>query len=191
MKVKIFIKEIISKHQYARIFLSVFLIACSTSIFSQEEGDETSVINDIYSALTLQGINCDEISELKESEEGSYDVVCKSGGHFLISQTRNGILSVVDQITGVVRKGVGVLFGAVPFTGQFFKQSDELTEHEIEVARSLFSIINLSGNTCDTVTEVVSSSNDEHIVSCENNLKYRVFTKGDGLVAVEAVLTDS
>ena len=184
------INKTINTQQRVTIFLSTLMIVCSTAVFSQEADNETSIADDIFIALTLQGINCDGISELEQNEEDSYDVVCQSGGRFSISQTKNGILTVVDKITGVVRKGIGIFLGAVPMTGQMFQQSDELNEHDAEVARSLFSITVLSGNTCESITNIVSSANDEHIVSCANGYKYRVFTREDGLVAVEVVLVE-
>ncbi len=149
-----------------------------------------SIANDIHTALTLQGINCDGISELEQSDEDSYDVVCKSGGRFSINQTKDGILSVVDKVTGIVRKGIGTFLGAVPLTGHIFQQKDKLTEQDAEVARSLFSIIELSGNDCDVITGVDSSASNEHIVSCASGQNYRVYTREDGLVAVEVVSTD-
>ncbi len=183
-------KMFINKQQYVTIFLSALLIVCSTSAFSQEVDDEMSISDDIHTALTLQGINCDGISELEQNEEDGYDVVCKTGGNFIISQTKNGVLSVVDQITGVVRKGIGIFLGAIPMTGQILMKSDEISEHDAEVARSLFSIIELSGNACESITKVISNTHDEHVVSCASNNKYRIFTREDGLVAVEAILTE-
>jgi hypothetical protein len=175
--------------QYATVCLSLLMITWTTTVFSQDAENETSIAHDLYAALTLQGINCDGISKLEQSNDKSYDVVCKSGGRFGISQTE-GILSVVDQLTGIVRKGIGTFLGAVPLTGQIFQQADDLTEHDAEVARSLFSIIELSGNSCEAITGVVSTIPDGHIVSCASSQNYHVYTREDGLVAVEAVSTD-
>ncbi len=190
MNVNIFIYNVKTHmQQYATICLSILMIIWSAAVFSQDAENETSIAHDLYVALTLQGINCDGISELERSDENSYDVVCKSGGRFGISQT-DGILSVVDRLTGIVRKGIGTFLGVVPLTGQIFQQPDELTEHDAEVARSLFSIIELSGNVCDEITGVVSATPDGHIASCVSGLYYHVYTRGDGLVAVVAVSTD-
>ena len=96
---------------------------------------------------------------------------------------------MANQITGVVRKGVGIFLGAIPMTGQMFQQSDKLTEHDAEVARSLFSIIELSGYACELITGVDSKTSDEHVVSCASGQSYRVYTAEDGLVTVDVVST--
>jgi hypothetical protein len=165
------------------------MIALPVTVSSQDEQDETSLANDIYMALTLQGINCGEISELEESEVDGYDVKCVSGGSFSISKTKDGILRVVDRLRGIVRKGIGKFLDNVPLTERIFHQKEEITEHDAEVARSLFSIIKMSGNACEAITGIDNNASDEHIVSCANE-KYRVFTSEDGLVVVEALTGD-
>jgi hypothetical protein len=188
MNVNIFINTYMQ--QYATVCLSLLMIIWSTAVLSQDAENETSIAHDLYVALTLQGINCDGISQLERSDEDSFDVVCKTCSRFGISQTKDGIFSVVDRLTGIVRKGIGTFIGTVPLTGQIFQQPDKLTEHDAEVARSLFSIIELSGNACDAITGVVSNIPDGHIVSCAIGQNYHVYTREDGLVAVEAVSTD-
>ncbi|HIF52150.1 MAG TPA: hypothetical protein EYQ42_11600 [Thiotrichaceae bacterium] len=187
---KITVNKIIDIQQYVTLYLSVLMIVYSTAVFSQEEDNEVSIIDDIYTALTLQGIDCDGISEIEQNEDDSYDVVCESGGQFIISQTKNGILSVVDQITGVIRKGIEIFIDVIPMTDQLFQQSDEISEHDAEVARSLFSIIELSGNTCESITAVVSDIDGGHVVSCARNNNYRIFTGEDGLVEIEAIISE-
>ena len=164
----------------------ILMIALPVTVSSQDEQDETSLANDIYMALTLQGINCGEISELEESEDGSYDVECKRGGSFSISQTKDGILSVVDRLRGIVRKRIGKFLDNVPLTERIFHQKEEITEHDAEVARSLFSMIKMSDNECDAITDIDSNASDEHIVTCADN-KYRIFTDENGMVVVKTV----
>ena len=166
------------------------MIMISAIASGQDTQDEAQIANDLNTALTLQGINCDGISELEKSNKEGYEVVCEDGGHYSISKTNNGFLSVLDNITGLVFKGIGKLYGTVPFTGQILQMTGEVTEHNTEVARSLFSIIELSGNECEAITMIVKKSTDEHIVSCASGLKYHVYTKGDGLVAVDEVSTN-
>lgn len=156
-------------------------------VFSKDEANETSIANDIYTALTLQGINCDGIDELQPSEKGSYDVACNSGGQFNISQTTDGILTIVDKVTGAVLKSIGMILKAIPLTGYLFQHKDNITEHDIEVARSLFSIIELSGYACDSITKVSSTSSDDHIVTCMNDKNYHIYTGEDGSVEVDAL----
>ncbi len=189
MSVKMNINKTINTQQRVTIFLSTLMIVCSTAVFSQEADNETSIADDIYIALTLQGINCDGISELEQKIGEGYDVVCEGGGHYSISQTKNGFLSVVDNLTGIVRKGIGTLLGVVPLTGQIIRMTGVVTEHDAEVARSLFSMIELSGNICESITGIVRNTNDEHIVSCASGHSYRVYTTTDGLVTVDVVST--
>jgi len=184
------INKTINTQQRVTIFLSTLMIVCSTAVFSQEADNEISIANDLYVALTLQGIDCDGISDLERVDDNSYDVVCETGGHYSISQTQGGILSVVDNVTGVVLKGIGSLLGAIPLTGQIFQQTDKLTEQNAEVTRSLFSIVELSGNACEAISDFTSITPDGHIVSCTNGQSYHIFTREDGLVEVEAVLID-
>ena len=185
------IKRVITQvHLYVSGLLLIVMVIWSTVAFSQDDENETSLAKDLRTALTLQGINCDGISDLEINEESGYDVECNGGGRYIISQTADGIISVVDKVTGMVRKGMGTLLGAVPLTGQIFSQKEELTEHDAEVARSLFSIINLSGNACDTITDVDSTTADEHLVSCASGQSYRVYTSEDGLVLVDALTED-
>jgi hypothetical protein len=188
MIINLYIVKLMNYTQQHMILFLLLIIICPSIVFSEDVANETSIVDDVYTALTLQGIDCDGIEEMEQSEEGGYDVVCESGGEFNISQTKNGVLAIADQITGAVFKGIGIFINAIPMTGQIFQQSDKLSMHDAEVARSLFSIIELSGNTCDSIVKVVSHNNDGHIVSCETNLKYHVYTHEDGLVAVEAIL---
>jgi len=185
------IKRVITQvHLSISRLLLIVMVIWSTVAFSQGDENETSLAKDLRTALTLQGINCDGISDLEINDESGYDVECNGGGRYIISQTADGIISVVDKVTGMVRKGMGTLLGAVPLTGQIFSQKEELTEHDAEVARSLFSIINLSGNACDTITDVDSTTADEHLVSCASGQSYRVYTSEDGLVLVDALTED-
>ncbi len=180
-------KAACSTKRYGALFFLLYMTMGFTTVSAEDTGHDILIANDIDTALTLQGIDCDGISELKQSDEDSYDVVCKSGGRFSISQTEGGLLSVVDQLTGLVFKGVEASLGAIPLVGQIFKQSDQLTEHDAEVARSLFSIIELSGNECDVITGVDSNTTDENLVSCASGQSYRVYTTVDGLVAVDVL----
>ena len=182
-------KFILIMHRYRTLFLSILMILWSATIYSQDVEDDTHIIDDLYVALTLQGINCGGISELEHNNGEGYDVVCESGGHYSISQTKNGFLSVVDNLTGIVRKGIGTLLGGIPLTGQIFRMTGVVTEHDAEVARSLFSMIELSGNVCEAITGIVSKTTEEHIVSCVSGQSYRVYTTADGLVAVDKVST--
>ena len=181
-------KAACSTKRYGGLFFLLYMSIGFTTVSAVDKGDDILIANDIDTALTLQGIDCDGISELEQSDEDSYDVVCESGGSFSISQTDGGVLSVVDQLTGLVFKGVGASLGAIPLVGQIFKQSDQLTEHDTEVLRSLFSIIELSGNECDLITGVDSNTAYDHIVSCASGRNYHVYTTEDGLIAVDVVL---
>jgi hypothetical protein len=158
-----------------------------TTVSAEDTGHDILIANDIDTALTLQGIDCDGISELEQNDENSYDVVCESGGSFSISQTEGGVLSVVDQLTGIALKSIGTILSVVPLMDQIFQQSNEITEQEAEVARSLFSIIELSGYKCDVITGVVKNTADEHVVTCVSDRNYHVYTTEDGLVAVEVI----
>jgi hypothetical protein len=177
--------EILKRFQI--FFFSICLLIIPVIVPAQ---DETEIAKDIITALTMQGINCDDVIELDESSDDSddgYDVVCEDGGHYSISKTANGLLSVVDSVTGLMLKGVGRIFSVIPFTGQIFQVKGDVTKHDYEVARSLFSIIELSGNECDGITSVVKNSADENIVSCENGRRYRIYYDEDGLVAVDKI----
>jgi hypothetical protein len=180
--------NIVKLMNYTRKHIIILIIICPSLAICEEVSNEASIIEDVYTALTLQGIDCDGIEDLEQGEEGGYDVVCESGGEFNVSQTKNGVLAIADQITGAVRKGIGLFINVIPMTGQIFQKSDDLSVHDAEVARSLFSIIELSGNSCDSIAKVESYVNDEHVVLCDSNQKYRVFTREDGLVVVEAIL---
>ena len=185
------VKSIITQlQQYGTVFLSIMMIIWSAFAFSQGTEDEKLLANDLRTALTLQGINCDGISNVETDEQSNHDVVCDDGGHYVISQTGDGIIRIVDKVTGIVRKGMGRFLGVVPLTGHMFQKREDLTEHEAEIARSLFSIIELSGEACNAITGVKSSSSNEHIVSCAGGDTYRVYTGEDGLVKVEDVSGD-
>ena len=177
----------INKSQKQLIIYLLLTFVCPSLAFSKDIANETSTTDDIYTALTLQGINCDGIDDLEQSEEGSYDVSCKSGGQFNIRQTTDGVLAIADKITGAVFKGIGMILQSVPLTGYLFQQKEDLTEHDAEVARSLFSIIELSGNACDSITKISSTSSDEHVVTCMNDKNYHVYTGDDGSAEVDAL----
>ena len=151
--------------------------------------NETAIANDLNTALTLQGINCDGISEYEQTDEDSFEVVCKSGGSFSIDEIRNGVISITDKITGAAYNGLKLFLGIVPLTGQILNKETRLTVHDAEIARSLFSIIELSGNACDGITKVITNSSSEHDVICENNKKYHVYSRDNGLVAVDFIST--
>jgi hypothetical protein len=163
-------------------FFSIYILISPVIVPAQ---DETEIAEDINTALTMQGINCDGVTELDESSDDGYDVVCEDGGHYIISKTANGLLSVVDSVTGLMIKGVGRIFSIIPFTGQIFQVKGDVTKHDYEVARSLFSIIELSGNECEGITSVVKNPADENIVSCKNGRRYRIYYDEHGLVAVD------
>jgi len=163
--------------QYGTLFFLLYMTMCFTIVSAEDTGHDILIANDIDIALTLQGIDCDGISKLEQSDEDSYDVVCESGGSFSISQTEGGVLSVVDQLS------------VVPLIDQIFLQTNESTEQDAEVARSLFSIIELSGYMCDVITGVVRNTVDDHLVSCVRGRNYHVYTTEDGLVAVDKVST--
>jgi hypothetical protein len=152
--------------------------------------DEDAIAHDLNTALTVQGINCDGIRELEKTGNEGYEVVCAEGGQYSISKTADGLLSVLDNVTGLVFKGVGKLYGAIPFTGQSYQMPGKATEHDTEVARSLFSIIEVTGHVCEAITSVVAQTTDKHTVSCVNGSRYYVYTKGDGQVAVDVVATN-
>jgi hypothetical protein len=173
--------------QYRTLLASILMLMLFATVVAQAPEDEASIANDLNTALTLQGINCDGISELEKSGNESYEVVCAEGGQYSISKTANGLLSVLDTVTGLVFKGIGKIYGAIPFTGQIYQMTDNVNEHSSEVARSLFSIIELSGKECEAITAVDKKSTDDHIVSCTNKSKYHVYTKVDGMVAVDIV----
>ncbi len=182
-------KTACSTKRYGTLFFLLYMTMCFTIVSAEDTGHDILIANDIDIALTLQGIDCDGISKLEQSDEDSYDVVCKSGRSFSISQTEGGVLSVVDQLTGIALKSIGTILSVVPLIDQIFQQSNESTEQDAEVARSLFSIIELSGNECDVITGVVRNTVDDHLVSCVSGQSYRVYTTADGLVAVDKVST--
>ncbi len=176
-----------STKRYGVLFFLLYMSMGFTTVFAEDTGHDILIANDIDTALTLQGIDCDGISELEQSDEDSYDVVCKSGGSFSISQTEGGVLSVVDQLTGIALKSIGTILSVVPLIDQIFQQSNESTEQDAEVARSLFSIVELSGYKCDVITGVVRNTADDHIVSCVNDRDFHVYTTEDGLVTVDVI----
>ena len=182
-------KAACSTKRYGALFFLLYMSMGFMTVFAEDTGHDILIANDIDTALTLQGIDCDGISELEQSGEDSYDVVCKSGGSFSISQTEGGVLSVVDQLTGITLKSIGTILSVVPLIDQIFLQTNESTEQDAEVARSLFSIIELSGYMCDVITGVVRNAVDDHLVSCVSGQSYRVYTTADGLVAVDVVST--
>ena len=180
-------KAACSTKRYGALFFLLYMSIGFTTVSAEDTGHDILIANDIDTALTLQGIDCDGISELEQNDENSYDVVCESGGSFSISQTEGGVLSVVDQLTGIALKSIGTILSVVPLIDQIFQQSNEITEQEAEVARSLFSIIELSGYKCDVITGVVKNTADEHVVSCVSDRNYHVYTTEDGLVSVDVI----
>ena len=182
-------KFILIMHRYRALFLSILMILWSATIYSQDVEDDTHIIDDLYVALTLQGINCGGISELEHNNGEGYDVVCESGGHYSISQTKNGFLSVVDNLTGIVRKGIGTLLGGIPLTGQILRMTGVVTEHDAEVARSLVSMIELSATACEATSSDVRKLTDNTTEFRASGQSYRVYTTADGLVAVDVVST--
>jgi hypothetical protein len=172
-----------------KLTISFFiLIIISVNTYSDNTIDDLSIESDLNTALTLQGIDCDGISNVEKNSNNEYEVVCKDGGNFIISQTKNGFLSIVDNLTGLVLKSFGTILGFVPFSEMFFKVEGDVTEHDVEIARSLFSIIELSGNACEAIVGVTSHESGEHSVDCENDMSYRVYTNDDGVVAVDRIL---
>lgn len=172
--------------KHCRMLLaSIFVIALPAIATGQIMQEEAPVATDLNIALTLQGINCDGIGNLEKTGDAGYEVVCNEGGHYSISETANGLLKVVDDWTGRIFSLAGRLFGVIPRTGQVHQTKDKANETDVEVARSLFSIIELSGHVCEAITSVVKRSTDDHFVTCENGAKYHVYTLADGQVAVE------
>ena len=182
-------KAACSTKRYGALFFLLYMSMGFTTVSAEDTGHDILIANDIDIALTLQGIDCDGISKLEQSDKDSYDVVCESGGSFSVSKTEGGVLSVVDQLTGIALKSIGTILSVVPLIDQIFLQTNESTEQDTEVARSLFSIIELSGYKCDVITGVVKNTADEHIVSCARGRNYHVYTTEDGLVAVDKVST--
>ncbi len=182
-------KAACSTKRYGALFFLLYMSMGFTTVSAEDTGHDILIANDIDIALTLQGIDCDGISKLEQSDKDSYDVVCESGGSFSVSKTEGGVLSVVDQLTGIALESIGTILSVVPLLDQIFQQSNETTEQDAEVARSLFSIIELSGYKCDVITGVVKNTADEHIVSCARGRNYHVYTTEDGLVAVDKVST--
>ena len=182
-------KAACSTKRYGALFFLLYMSMGFTTVSAEDTGHDILIANDIDIALTLQGIDCDGISKLEQSDEDSYDVVCESGGSFSISQTEGGVLSVVDKLTGITLKSIGTILSVVPLIDQIFLQTNESTEQDAGVARSLFSIIELSGYKCDVITGVVRNTVDDHLVSCESGRNYHVYTTADGLVAVDKVST--
>jgi hypothetical protein len=183
-------KYILTMKNYRTLIVSIVMIMISALAFGQDTQDKAHIADDLNTALTLQGINCDGISKLEKSSKEGYEVICEDGGRYTISKTKNEYLSVIDNLTGLVFKGIGNLYGTIPFTGQIYQMPGKVTEHNAEVARSLFSIIELSGNVCEAITTIVKKSSDEHVVSCASGFKYHVYNKGDGLVAVDKISTN-
>ncbi len=182
--------EIVGVKSILLLFLFSVLFILSINARSTENTAQSSVVSDLYNALTLQGINCDGITQYNKVDENSYDVACESGKKFSIVGTAGGILNVFDKLTGNIRKGVSSLLGTIPLTGTIFQQKDKMTEHEAEIARSLFSIVELSGNECDAIELVETIEMDEHIVTCINQQTYRVYNKKNGIVRVESIATN-
>ena len=163
--------------------MSFNVIAAETD----SDNAEIPVVSDLATALTLQGVDCDEIDAYKQLDENSYEVNCESGRSFSILGTADGLISIVDNLTGAVWSGVGTLISKIPLTGHIFKKSETMTNHEAEVALSLFSIIELSGKDCEAVEKVEKIKTDEHIVTCVNQMTYRVYNQEDGFVMVDSI----
>ena len=173
--------------RYSRaLAVSAFMIL-SAAVIAEVRRDEIALAHDLNTALTIQGINCDGIRDLDKTGNDGYEVICAEGGQYSISQTANGLISVLDNVTGLVFKGIGKLYGAIPFTEQIYQIKGKATAHDTEVARSLFSIIEVSGHVCEAITGVVTQATDKHTVSCANGSRYFVYTRADGRVTVEAV----
>lgn len=167
------------------LLASIFIFALPAIAMGQIMQEEAPVATDLNIALTLQGINCDGIRDLEKSGDAGYEVVCNEGGQYSISETANGLLKVIDDLTGRIFSLAGKLFGAIPRTGQIYQTKDKVTESDVEVARSLFSIIELSGHACEAITSVIKKASDDHVVTCADGAKYHVHTLADGQVAVE------
>ncbi len=179
----------ITMKDYRALIMLVSMVMLSATAPAQVAEDETAIANDLNTALTVQGINCDGIRALEKTSNEGYEVVCAEGGQYSISKTANGLLNVLDNVTGLVFKGIGKLYGAIPFTGQIYQMTGTVTEHNTEVARSLFSIIEVSGHVCEAITSVVTQATDKHTVSCANGSRYYVYTRTDGQVAVDVIST--
>ena len=176
---------------YITLFFSVSMIFGPIITYAGMTDNETSIAIDLNTALTLEGINCDGVSDYEQTDEDSFDVICKSGGSFSIDEIRNGVISITDKITGAAYNGLKLFLGIIPMTGQILQKENRSTVHDAEIARSLFSIIELSGNACDGITRVITNSSNEHIVTCENTRKYHVYTRSNGQVAVDFISTES
>lgn len=181
------INKILTLHVAGITALMAFL---SLNVFAEKTANDTAeipVVSDLATALTLQGVDCDEIDEYKQLDENSYEVNCESGRSFSILGTADGLINIVDNLTGKVWKGVGSLISKIPLTGSIFKTDKPITNHDAEIARSLFSIIELSGNECEAIENLKTIKSNEHIVTCINQQTYRIYNQENGYVKVDIV----
>ena len=164
--------------------MMILLLGIFLSIKSHATED-TALHSDLSTALALQGIDCDQIKNLEKLDKDAYEVTCETGQVFSLSAAASGALQIVHTLTGTVIKGVGFMLGEVPLISHILPDDKNSSKHDLEVARSLFSIVELSGNDCEAVLDVEETGTNEYVVHCANNISYHVFNNQEGRVRVE------
>jgi len=173
------------KRTVPAVVCTLLLLMSMAPAVGQTQQRAPTLVNDLISALTLQGIRCDEVAGLERRGEKNYEVECQDGGRFQVSETGDGGLGILNLIGGVARLGVAGLSHVLRLPGQVLGLGQDTVEQSVEVARGLFAIVKLSGGNCDEVIDVRQQSDTEHTVACRNGQTHRVFTDDDGLVVVE------
>jgi hypothetical protein len=56
---------------------------------------------------------------------------------------------------------------------------------DVSITRDLTAVIALLGLPCGKVVSVIKKSDNDHIASCENGNRYRVFLNADGRVVAD------
>ena len=164
---------------------TLLVLLSSMNAAGDPEPRPPGLVNDLVAALTLQGIRCDEVTDLERKGEKNYEVECQEGGRFQVSEKSDGGLGIFNLIGGVARLGVAGLGHVLRLPGQILGLGRDTVEHSAEVALGLFAIVKLSGGNCDEVIDVRQQSDTDHTVACRNGQTHRVFTNDDGLVVVE------
>jgi hypothetical protein len=154
--------------------LAGLLVIALLSRAADALGDDSAALRehfyrDVYVAITLAGYPCGSIKTVVQTKPSDYSVQCQNGKRYRVYATDDELVHVVDRSPGI---------GAPGATRE---------DHESQVARSLFAIVNLSGYDCDEVAQIERQPRLAYSVRCRNGTQYRISVKGDGRVRVEPI----
>lgn len=149
--------------------LAVYLLLMAGVSPSQAMGQDSEVdlSSDLHTVIMLAAYPCKSIVSISQKARMSYQVSCSGDRQYFINVDEQEMLQVGEK---AMPDGTAML-GDLDHVGFMKKQ--------------FFSIINLAGHDCDKILSYERAESNDHIVTCTEQLIYRVHVTPVGQVAVD------